>query len=235
LIAILAYAAMPRAMKSGMFLDNRVLLFCAYLLFAPLVPKRPSPLIAASAGVLFGGLFLTRLLMLTVAWQQHDGDVAQFRDAIASVEPGSRVLVASAAKDLGQSFYGGLWRGRGYAAFADPADTHLGGLLIIDRRAFWPGLFAHPSQQPVTLLPPYSEISLDPVPGRLPAPMFLENASPELLAVYPNLENWRQRFDDVLIIGADEMPSLSTFLPDDLELLHTSGRVRLYRIRRSGT
>ena len=111
-------------------------------------------------------------------------------------------------------------------------EMHDAALLLIERHAFWPLLFATPSQQPITVLPPYHDIAYQ--LGVPPDYRALLDATPHDLARAPYLANWQTRFDDVLVLDAEGVPDLSHLLPGTLERLNDTGFAALYRIERPG-
>ena len=144
----------------------------------------------------FGALIVVRSAYVGATWLDHRKDLAEVRAAIANIAPGTRVLAARSFPDelvyaaSPERLLPGLY----------PTDSHLPALLLIERRAFWPLLFAHPSQQPIRVLPPYDKLS-NPV-GMPVKWQWLNDQSYSILqlAVAPYLPNWRSNFDEVLLI-----------------------------------
>jgi hypothetical protein len=105
-------------------------------------------------------------------------------------------------------------------------DSHLPALLLIERRAFWPLLFAHPAQQPIRVLPPYNKLSMSvgmPVKWQW---LGERSYSALQLAVAPYLPNWRSNFDAVLLIDPPApLPPIA-----GLSLLHHGDYAQLYKI-----
>jgi hypothetical protein len=79
-------------------------------------------------------------------------------------------------------------------------DGHLGALLLIERRAFWPLMFADPSQQPLAVKPPYDRIA-HPLGEPVDWPLLHQDSfSAADLAAARYLPDWRRNFDHVLLI-----------------------------------
>ena len=106
-------------------------------------------------------------------------------------------------------------------------DDHLAAVALIERHAFWPLLFADPSQQPVIVRPPYDSLA-QPL-GEVPPWRRLFDRPPTSadLAQYPYLADWRARFDYVLLVGPPPGPA-----PPGLTLLRGADAVSLYRVLR---
>lgn len=155
-IAVLAivYIAAPLRIKGGSYVDLRAAVMVALLLFAGVQPR-----IARREAMMFGiavaALILVRSASVAATWIDSRDDLADLRAAIDGVEPGARVLLATGSS--------------GKRTMAPPArrtlpgigrlTNHLPALLPVERRAFWPLLFADPAQQPVTILPPFDRMS----------------------------------------------------------------------------
>lgn len=222
-LAVLAivYVAAPLRLKGGSFIDLRVALMFALLLFAgiqPRIARREAMFVAFT----LAALICVRSAYVGATWIDHRKDVADLRAAIASVEPGARVLVATGYQ--------------GEVAQADPErralfgiyrlTRHLPALLAIERSAFWPTLFADPSQQPVTVLPPFRRIST-PLGEPLDwSTLASERYSEETLQFAPYLARWRADFDYVLLIDPTPEPEHIA----KLSSLYDGNFAKLYRI-----
>ena len=96
-------------------------------------------------------------------------------------------------------------------------------MLLIERAAFWPVLFANPAQQPIRMRPAYARVQRAgqdiPLHGRLVADP--DSALPAL-----------REFDFVLMLEAGADPNLSGFLPGCVKLLSRSDFVALFQVLR---
>jgi hypothetical protein len=93
-------------------------------------------------------------------------------------------------------------------------DEHLGALVLIEHRAYWPFEFDNAAQQPMETLEPYRSLALR--VGNLPDRA--EAAVGDLCG-----------FDFVLLLGADAVQGLPA---DRFRLLERSGFAALYGVRR---
>jgi hypothetical protein len=186
----------PSTIKGGTFVETRLALMFVLLIFAGIQP-RVTPRQGFLAGLVIAALIGIRTSYVAWAWIDHRHDVADVRAVIGEVKPGSRVLVAR-----GQPGY--ITAGVSPPERALPGmyrlDGHLGALLAIERHAFWPLMFANPTQQPLMVKPPYEAIAhplAEPVDWRL---LHQDSFSAADLAVARYLPDWRKNFDYVLLI-----------------------------------
>ncbi len=155
LTCLAVYAVAPSVLKGAGWVDARLPIVFGLLVFGavlPRLPRRAAWIVSAAAL----GLFVLRTGVLAATWVQHRVDLVELRETISGVPPGSRVLVATA--DLPAS--GDRWwryRQRVIATFFR-TDEHMPALLTIERRAFWPLMYAVKGQQPIRLLPPYQPV-----------------------------------------------------------------------------
>lgn len=217
----IAFIAAPSTIKSGTFIDVRFALMMGLLLFAGMQPSW-TPRAMAVTGSVVAALILVRSIYIGATWIDHRRDLADLRAAIAHVEPGSRVLVA---------------RGEpGYLTDVRPPeralpgiyrlDGHVAALLVIERKAFWPLLFANPTQQPLIVKPPFDRIAqplAEPIEWDVLA---AETPSRESLRVAPYLEHWRNDFDSVLLID----PPSELAAIENLSPVYRGDYVQLYSI-----
>ncbi|MGY3442604.1 hypothetical protein ACVW17_002605 [Bradyrhizobium sp. USDA 4473] len=224
-IAVLAivYIAAPLRMKGGSHIDLRAAVIIGLLLFAGVQP-RIARREAMMFGVVFAALILVRSAYVAATWMDSRDDLADLRAAIAGVEPGARVLAATGSTEE--------------RTMAPPARRtlpwiyrltyHLPALLLIERRAFWPLLFAYPAQQPVTILPPFDRMShplTEPIDWKVLAN---EPFSAKTLRWARYLVDWRSNFDYVLLI--DPKPGFQPI--EKLTPLHDGEFAKLYRVER---
>jgi hypothetical protein len=219
------YLVAPSAAAGGTFVDTRLPLMAALLLFAGLAP-RLSARAAVAVGVAFTLLIVGRSAHVAANWQGRARDLADLRAGLAYVEPGSKILPARTAYP--DSTFSG--RGRVLPNVA-PLNEHLGALAVIERHAFWPLLFADPSQQPLVVTPAYADVAL---PLGFITP-WEDLADQPRASSQPGeqryLTNWRARFDYVLLLGPSA-PTGST--PRGLTLLHAGDAASVYRIDEDG-
>lgn len=237
LVAICILSAMyivaPFEAKGGAFIDTRFPVMLGLLLFAGFCPRVPVHLAPVVMPAL-AALFVLRTGIVAHTWAGHTGDLAQIRESIAPIEPGSRALVVSAERQATAHYWLHAPRSRVIARFMT-VHSHLGALVALERRAFVPLLFAVRSQQPLRVKPPYDRFAAAasaPPDYRLLA---RDRWTEDELEQAPYLPLWQGGFDYVLVLLADAAPDLQTFLPDRLELLNNTGIAALFRVRSVGT
>ncbi|CAN7142774.1 hypothetical protein LJR225_000050 [Phenylobacterium sp. LjRoot225] len=221
---IVAFLFAPFSAAGGTFVDTRFPLMAALLLFAGLTPQL-SRRAAMAVGIAFALLIVGRSAHVTTNWQGRARDLADLRTSLAYIEPGSKILpvltdwpVKPPPRD-----------GRVLPNVA-PLDGHLGAIVVIERRAFWPLLFADPSQQPLRVKPPYDQLAQSLNPRAAPW-RYLYDEPPPTLGVqpYPWLADWRAHFDYVLLVGPKAPPGRP---PSGLVLVRAGEATSLYRIIR---
>ena len=166
LLTALLFLAAPWAFKGTYFLDTRFVIMLGFLLFGALLPAGLPRTAALSAATAFTLLFGIRMAVVAFAWHGHGHDIAGLRRVIATVQPGTRVLVASVLPEEAPDYWQNVPLSRQLSQ-GIRLDRHLPALLLIERRAYWPFQFDNPSQQPMTTLPPYRELAerADLMPG----------------------------------------------------------------------
>jgi hypothetical protein len=103
------------------------------------------------------------------------------------------------------------------------ADYHLPALLLIERGAFWPVLFANPAQQPIRLRPAYARLAREAhdIPSHAALVADPDSGSAAL-----------RDFDFVLMLEAGADPDLAGFVPKCLSLMSRNDFAALFRVRR---
>ena len=227
LVALLGlYLVSPFIAKQACFIDARFPIVLGLLLFAGL---RPVALSGRARGIIGAGLvalFLGRMISLGTVWIDHNHDLAEFRRVVASVTPGSRVLVVSVTEQEAPRY----WRARPRGLelpHVYPLDLHLPALLTIEHRAFFPYLFTVPGQHPLQPRPPYDALSV--AEG---APPDWQSLADDHTPSAPYLADWQHQFDYVLLLDAGGAGDLHAYLPHHLTLLAASDIAALFRIRK---
>jgi hypothetical protein len=141
---------------------------------------------------------------------------------MAPVKPGARVLVArghpghlTEAALPGRALPG-IYR----------LDGHLAALLVVERRSFWPLMFADPTQQPLEARAPHAGISQPIAEPMEWSVLSQDHFSDDTLGNARYLTNWRANFDQVLLID----PSPPVSLPRGLQPAVTTPFAILYDI-----
>jgi hypothetical protein len=222
------YLAAPFEAKGGAFIDTRFPVMLGLLLFAgfrPQVPSAIGPVVTFATAA----LFVLRMGLVVHTWREHAQDLTQVRASIAVIEPGSHVLVVSAERMATPEYWRRAPRSRVIARFMT-VHSHLGALATLERRAFIPLLFAVRSQQPLRVKSPNDRLAAAasaPPDYRLLA---RERWSEDELEFAPYLPLWQDNFDYVLLLLADAVPDLQTFLPERLEVVNRTGFAALFRV-----
>ena len=152
------YVAAPFQFKGTAALDSRFVIMLGFMVFGAVLPV-PRPRIARLAGIAFAALFAVRMAVLATAWHGHARDLAELRGVIADVPAGSRVYLASVTPaDAPAYWQHGPWARR--LSDGTQTDWHTAALLVIERHAFWPFLFAKASQQPIDVAPAYHALAM---------------------------------------------------------------------------
>jgi hypothetical protein len=217
----------PLGFKGTGYVDARFAVMFGFLIFAAILPVRLPKIGTLLAGVVMMALFGLRTAETAAVWHAHNRDLDQLRSAISVVEPGSRVLLAAVNMDEAIPAQRDLLRRQ---LFADGSrlDSHTAALLLIERHAFWPFLFANQEQQPIKLRSPYLEIVKRSV--GIPNVRLLSAPRPEPSDVtkFPLQGQWSCCYDYVLLLAAAGRPD---FYHDNLELLYKSDYASLFRIK----
>ena len=220
IVLVFAFVVAPSTVKGGTFVDLRFAVMIGLLLFAGMQPRLlPLPTMLVVA---IGALVVLRSSFIGMMWFDHRHDLADVRAALALVEPGARVIVARGKPghltdvQPPERALPGLYR----------LDGHIAALLVIERHAFWPLLFADSTQQPLIVKPPFDQIA-QPLSEPVEWPLLGEESySAETLRSARYLSHWRASFDNVLLI--DPVPSAGT--PRGLLPAYRGPYAQLFRI-----
>ena len=222
-ILLLVYGIAPSAIKGGTFVDVRLAMMIGLLLFAGLRP-RLSRRLGIAAGIVFAALIGARTAYISTTWIGHRDAVAELRLAMAPLVPGARVMIAR-GRPLSEvdairpeRMLPGIYR----------LDTELSALMVVERRAFWPLLFADPAQQPLQVNPAFAPLTQSPG-GPVAWEKLSQTFSEAELQAAPYLRDWRAKFDHVLLI---DPPLTLTPPPAGLTLLQATPSAVLYRVAR---
>ena len=237
-----SYPFLPSQTKTATFVDVRFVVFLGFLIFCIFTPRKLPRSITVTISILLVSLFLLRTGLVARVWYDQRQDLADLRQTIKPIEPGSRVLVVAVQGPGADRFKAGgdpalqaeAPTGRFLSIIGTPSYWHIAALVAIERHAFWPNLFSSDDKQPIEVLPPFKEIS-DPN-GSLPLyrGLALDDIPAADLKNFPYVANWRSRFDYVLVLNAGVAGDLRNFLPDRLEFLDQTSIAALFRIKKKG-
>ncbi|MBX4965639.1 hypothetical protein [Rhizobium binae] len=160
-------------------------------------------------------------------WWLAQKDVAAVEAVLKKVSAGAAVLPLGHEPEIVGDF------ANSNRHFAWGLDTfrHLPTLAVPFSHAFVPTLFTAKGKQPLTVLPPWSEIAVP--EGNLVSIGVL--SCPEMMQVYkayaPYLSDWRRRFDFILVANGD-IPDryVGDLMPAGLTLIENAGFAKLYAI-----
>jgi hypothetical protein len=225
------YLITPIDFKGVHFVDTRLPVMLGFIIFAGFIPRGLNARERYVALAFFSFLFIARVAIITDVWRGSQRDLADVRSAIESITPGSRVLTADVVKDDNPAWYDSMPASR---RIPDVAATywHLAGFVLLDRHAFWPNIFADKSQQPIAVNEPYREIEAVRSPPVNYTDLDSHTLSQQELERFPFLNDWKDKFDYVLVLNADGAPDLDHFLPNQLQLVDRQGIAALFRVRK---
>ncbi|WP_062116646.1 hypothetical protein [Aureimonas sp. AU40] len=170
-------------------------------------------------------LVASRMIVVDRVWSEAEKNIAAVEAAVADLPPGAKLLPLQDTGDkaLNSQAPSGRFLGRNM-----PLHWHYGSLAVVREKAFIPTLFTAAGKQPITVLPPYTEIS---VPEGVPPTVDL--LTKPVQAAFPYLADWTHRFDYILVLNADQPNAAGpmTNLPN-LVSVADKGFARLYRIAR---
>jgi hypothetical protein len=153
-VLLILFLSLPTAFKGTYDVDTRFIVMLALLGAAALVPVALPRRVDAAIGIGFSLLFGVRMALLMFVWHGWSGELAAFREVIASVQPGSVVLTVRQPRVQQPNIWTSVASPR-HLSDGTIVDTHLPGLLLIEHRAWWPFLFDNASQQPIRTRQPY--------------------------------------------------------------------------------
>jgi hypothetical protein len=221
MLAIL-YVALPFDLMATSFLDTRIAIMLGFLLFATVDPLRTPRLVRLVAGIGLTMLFAVRIAVVAEVWKEHRRDLAELRTVIADVPPGATVYMTNVPLEEAPAYWDVGPRSR-LISNVLRTEYHLPALLIIERGAFWPLLFANPAQQPIRLRPAYARLAREAydIPSHAALVADPDRGSAAL-----------GDFDFVLMLEAGADPNLSNFVSKRLTLVSRTDFAALFRVRR---
>ena len=122
----------------------------AFVAFAAVAPVRQTAARWRFVAVTIAALFTVRMAVVAEVWTEHRRDLAELRAVIGHVPPAAKVYFTNVPRAEAPAYWDAGPRGRELSNTLR-ADYHLPALLMIERGAFWPVLFANPAQQPMRL------------------------------------------------------------------------------------
>lgn len=214
----LLYLVIPSKLFGTSFVDLRVIPAAALILpaFCSLSLPNRAWRMAALAGI--SGIILLNLAVVLSVWLPYRADYAAIIASFQKIDRGSRVLVGSIG-DNGDPPFADL---TSYPMYYAPT------LAVHYANAFVPNLFTETGKQPVRPREAVRNIAI-PYGGPVPSDLLAAIATGRSPAdAPPFVRTWYRDFDFLYVLGS---PAANP-LPDLLEVLETSERFVLYRIRR---
>ena len=163
-------------------------------------------------------IFLSRTVSTVVRWHALDEQIAEFREAVSTVDEGASLFLVTAGAT-----------GHEFRRAGGGSLLHMAAYATIDRSAFVPTVFADPGVQPIRLVDAYRE-SYGRVPfwkagwESLPA-LALETAEgPRTLA------GWPKRYDYLVVLNLWQLELRST---DCLAPLRSGSFFTIFKILKS--
>ncbi|WP_407185566.1 hypothetical protein [Bradyrhizobium centrosematis] len=214
----LLYLVIPSKLFGTAFVDLRVIPAAAVILPAFCSLSLPSRAWRMAALAAISGIILLNVAVVLSVWLPYRADYAAMIASFQKIDRGSRVLVGSTDNN-GDPPFADL---ASYPMFYAPT------LAVHYANAFVPNLFTETGKQPVRPREAVRKIAI-PYGGPVPLGLLAAVATGQPTADVPTyVRSWDWDFDYLYMLG----PSAANPLPDLLEVLETSKRFVLYRIRR---
>ncbi|MBH5401889.1 hypothetical protein HZZ13_29470 [Bradyrhizobium sp. CNPSo 4010] len=214
----LLYLVIPSKLFGTSFVDLRMIPAAAVILPAFCSLSLPSRAWRMGALAAISGIILLNLAVVLAVWLPYRADYAAMIASFRKIDRGSRVLVGSIG-DNGDPPFADL---TSYPMYYAPT------LAVHYADAFVPNLFTETGKQPVRPREAVRNIAV-PYGGPVPSSLLAAIAMGQPPADAPQfVRTWDRDFDYLYVLGS---PAANP-LPDRLEVLETSRRFVLYRIRR---
>lgn len=215
----LMYVAIPSKLFGTAFVDLRVIPAAALILPAFCSLSLPGRTWRMGALAAISGITLINLAVVFAVWLPYRADYAAIIASFNKLDRGSRVLVGSTGNN-GDPPFADL---TSYPMYYAPT------LAVHYADAFVPNLFTETGKQPVRARESVRRLDI-PYGGPVPLDLLGAIAAGQPLAdVPPFVRTWDRDYDYLYVLG----PRAANPLPDLLEVLDTSERFVLYRIRKS--
>ncbi|RKD74209.1 hypothetical protein BJ928_101559 [Rhizobium sp. WW_1] len=169
-------------------------------------------------------IVLGRTAWIGVNWWNGEADVADIRTVLAAVPEGAAILPVTRQRGTRDMV------DHRYFAWSQDVFRHLPTLAVPYAHAFVPTIFTAKGKQPLTVLPPWSDIA---VPEGNLFSISLLDCPDEIRAfsdIAPYLKDWRRRFDFVLLVNADVEDRFGGVVPQGVKLAAETPFAKLYAI-----
>ena len=229
-VLLAVWPFVPHVFKATGYIDARFPIMMGFLLFAGFTPVGLPRRLAAGLFAALALVTMVRIAAVAQVWAGHDSDLAELRQVIARIEPGSQVLAVDVPDEQVFPYWRAHRRNWVTAAYIKTY-YHLPALLIPERHAFWPRLFTGLGKQPVVVNPAFAGVTAP--EGELPDyhELGLDAPTEAAVAEAPYLADWQHKFDYVLLVAAGAAGDLAGLRPDRLDLLQRTEFAALFRVR----
>ena len=226
------YPFVPNVMTGTGWIDFRLPVLAGFLFFAGTFPRRLSRRGHAIVGLLFVLLMGARLSVIASAWQEQNSDLADLSTVMQPIKTHDRVLVVVAAKAEPAAPEPKHWQ-----FFAiQPSIWHIAAPTLVERRAFFPQLFATGAKQLLRVQPPYDKIADDTVGPPYERVLWGRDHWAATDRKIGYIQNWQHDFDYVLVLAESRMTTpAQDYHPEALEFVATSKFAALYRVKERAT
>lgn len=145
----ISYLLLPSQALSGGLLDYRIPIAITFITIGCTKLELRSRAWHQVALIGMAGFLVLRSIALSHNWSRDDEVIKEYREAFSELSANSVLFVAT-----GETSFSDTMRGLGKKT---PVN-HLGSLATIEQGAFVPAIYAHPSQQPITVNNEYARI-----------------------------------------------------------------------------
>jgi len=146
---IATYLLMPWQALSAGLIDYRIPIAIVFLLIGCTKLEWRNQRWHQAVLFAVAGFLLIRSVILSYSWNQDDRVIKEYREAFSEMTPSSILFVAT-----GEPSFRDTMRNLGRKT---PVN-HLGALATIEQEVFVPAIYAHPSQQPITVSKSFTAI-----------------------------------------------------------------------------
>jgi hypothetical protein len=225
------YIAAPYFYKGTYFVDTRFTIMMGYMFFAGSQLSIPNSRFKSGIFATLFILFVIRIGVVTHVWWDYREELADLRAVIALVPEGSKVLLTGVSRDENAPYWAKAPLSM-QLSDTTGTDTHRAALLVIDRKAFWPQIFADPTQQPLSLKKPYRELVK--ITNLVPPHTWLQDIgmNDQDKLDFPIWNSWWTYYDYVLLMNAGAEKNLKGYVADKLELLKSNNVAAIYRVKK---
>lgn len=153
-LLLAVWPLVPHVYKQTGYIDARFPIMVGFLLFAGFAPRDLPRRLTVALFALIAVVIVVRTTLVAHVWSGHNQDLAELREVIDHVPPGSEVLAVDAPSAQVTPYWQAHRRNWMTAAYIKTY-YHDAALLLTERHAFWPRLFTGLGKQPVVVNPPY--------------------------------------------------------------------------------